>query len=131
VRYVAILFFMALTSTSSFCQVSKEYRACNEKAKTTGEMNACAHDEAARVDAKLDAVYAKVLSQAESDPAGLARIKAAERDWIAYRDAYISAMFPAAHKITEYGAMYPMKVDLLRAKMTHQQIAALNQLLQR
>ena len=125
-RYVAILFFVSLTSTPSFCQNSKEYRACNEKAKTPGEMNACAHEEAARVEAKLDAVYAKVLSQAESDPVGLAKIKTAEKDWIAYRDAYISAMFPAAHKITEYGAMYPMKVDLLRAKLTHQQIAALN-----
>jgi uncharacterized protein YecT (DUF1311 family) len=130
-RYVAILFFVSLTSTPSFCQNSKEYRACNEKAKTPGEMNACAHEEAARVEAKLDAVYAKVLSQAESDPVGLAKIKTAEKDWIAYRDAYISAMFPAAHKVTEYGAMYPMKVDLLRAKMTHQQIAALNRLLQK
>jgi uncharacterized protein YecT (DUF1311 family) len=72
-----------------------------------------------------------VLSQAESDPVGLTKIKTAEKDWIAYREAYISAMFPAAHKLTEYGAMYPMKVDLLRAKMTHQQIAALNQLLQK
>jgi uncharacterized protein YecT (DUF1311 family) len=130
-RYVAILFFVSLTSTPSFCQNSKEYRACNEKAKTPGEMNACAHEEAARVEAKLDAVYAKVLSRAESDPVGLAKIKTAEKDWIAYRDAYISAMFPAAHKVTEYGAMYPMKVDLLRAKMTHQQIAALNRLLQK
>ena len=130
-RYVAVIFFMALTSGASFCQSSKEYRACSEKANTPGEMNACAHEEAARVDAKLDAVYAKVLSQAESDPVGLAKIKTAEKDWIAYRDAYISAMFPAAHKVTEYGAMYPMKVDLLRAKMTHQQIAALNRLLQK
>jgi uncharacterized protein YecT (DUF1311 family) len=130
-RYVAILILLALTPISSFCQSSKEYRACNEKAKTPSEMNACAHEEAARVDAKLDVVYAKVLSQAESDPVGLAKIKTAEKDWIAYRDAYISAMFPAAHKITEYGAMYPMKADLLRAKMTHQQITALNHLLQK
>jgi len=131
VKFVTVLFLIALTSASAFCQSSKEYRACNEKAKSPAEMNACAHEEAARVDAKLDAVYAKVLSQADSDPVGLAKIKAAERDWIVYRDAYIGAMFPAAHKITEYGAMYPMKADLLRAKMTHQQIAALNQLLQR
>ncbi len=130
-RYVAILILLALTPISSFCQSSKEYRACNEKAKTPSEMNACAHEEAARVEAKLDAVYAKVLSQAENDPVGLVKIKTAEKDWIAYRDAYISAMFPATHKITEYGAMYPMKVDLLRAKMTHQQITALNHLLQK
>lgn len=130
-RYIAALFFIVLAPIASYCQNSKEYRACNEKAKTPGEMNTCAHEEAARVDAKLDAVYAKVLSQAESDPAELAKIKTAEKDWIAYRDAYIGAMFPAAHKITEYGAMYPMKVDLLRAKLTHQQIAALNQLLQK
>jgi uncharacterized protein YecT (DUF1311 family) len=130
-RCLAVVLFIAFGSSPSFCQNSKEYRACNEKAKTPAEMNACAHEEAARVDAKLDTVYAKLLSKAESDPVALAKIKNAEKNWIAYRDAYISAMFPAAHKLTEYGSMYPMKADLLRAKLTHQQITALNALLRK
>ncbi len=130
-RYVAAFIFLVLTPITSFCQSSKEYRECNQKAKNPAEMNACAHEEAARVDAKLDAVYAKVLSQDADDPVALAKIKTAEKDWTAYRDAYISAMFPAAHKVTEYGSMYSMKVDLLRAKLAHQHITALNALLQK
>jgi uncharacterized protein YecT (DUF1311 family) len=49
--------------------------------------------------------------------------------WIAYRDAYIEAMYPA-DKRAEYGSMYPLEADLLRAKLTQQQVAALSEMLQ-
>jgi len=48
----------------------------------------------------------------------LRRFKAAERAWIAYRDAYMGAMYPAKDKQAEYGSIYPMEADLLRAKLT-------------
>lgn len=107
-----------------------EASACNDKAKTQGEMNACASDEAARVDAQLNDVYRKLLSQAASQQEAVAKIKAAERAWIAYRDAYMDAMYPAKDKQAEYGSIYPMEADLLRAKLTQQQVAALKELQQ-
>ena len=72
---------------------STQSHACNEKAKTQTEMNACARDEAARADAELNEVYRKVLAQAGKQDEAVAKIKAAERAWIAYRDAYMDAMF--------------------------------------
>lgn len=128
-RYLAVVLFIALTASPPFSQNSKQYATCSEKAKTQAEMNACANQEAARADADLNSVYAKLLSKAADEPAALAKIKAAERAWIAYRDAYTDAMYPATDKQAEYGSMYPMEVDLLRAKLTQQHIAALRELL--
>ena len=39
-------------------------------------------------------------------------------------------MYPAKNKQAEYGSIYPMEADLLRAKLTQQQVAALKELQQ-
>ena len=92
-------------------------------------MNACASEEAARVDAELNAVYRKLLLKAASQPEAVAKIKASERAWITFRDAYMDAMYPAKDKQTEYGSVYPMEADLLKAKLTRQQVGALEEML--
>lgn len=120
---------MALSAFPRSSQDSEQYRACNDRAKTQTEMNACANQEAARADADLNDVYRKLLSKAANQPEAMAKIRAAERAWLNYRDAYIDAMYPAKDKQAEYGSVYPMEVDLLRAKLTVQQIAALRALL--
>ena len=129
-RYLGLVLFIAFTPWASFAQNSEQYRACSEKAKTQAQMNACANEEARRVDAELNRIYGKLVSKAEGNAAGVAKVKAAQRAWIAYRDGYIDAMYPAEDKQAEYGSVYPMDVDLLRAKLTRQQIAALKELLQ-
>jgi uncharacterized protein YecT (DUF1311 family) len=127
-KYLPVVFLLA--SLPGFAQDSAQYRACNEKAKVQMEMNACASEEAARVDAELNDVYHKLLSQAGSQEEAVAKIKTAERAWIAYRDAYSDAMYPAKNKQAEYGSIYPMEADLIRAKLTQQQVTALKELLQ-
>lgn len=117
-----------VASLPAFAQDSAQYRACNEKAKTQTEMSACASNEAARADSELNGVYRKLLSQAASQPEAVAKIKASERAWVSYRDAYMDAMYPAKDKQAEYGSIYPMEADLLRAKLTEQQVAALKDL---
>lgn len=129
-RHLAVVLFVAVISFPCFAQNSEQYRTCTDKAKTQAEMNACANKEAVRVDAELNNVYGALLSKAESQPEAIAKIKAAERAWIAYRDAYIEAMYPAKDKQTEYGSVYPTEADLLRAKLTKQQVTALRELLQ-
>jgi uncharacterized protein YecT (DUF1311 family) len=93
-------------------------------------MNACASDEAARTDSELNEVYRKLLGQAAKQEEAVAKIKAAERAWVAYRDAYMAAIYPAKDKQAEYGSIYPMEADLLRAKLTQRQVTALKELLQ-
>ena len=75
----------------------------------------------------IRALLAKVASQ----PEAVAKIKAAERSRVAYRDAYIEATYAAKDKAIEYGSMYPLDVALLRAKLTQRQVAALEDMLQR
>jgi len=42
----------------------------------------------------------------------------------------MDAMYPAKDKQSEYGSIYPMEADLLRAKLTQRQVTALKELLQ-
>lgn len=93
-------------------------------------MNACASDEAARADTELNEIYQKVLAAAEKQEEALAKVKASQSAWIAYRDAYMDAMYPAKNKQAEYGTIYPMEANLLRAKLTQRQVIALKELLQ-
>jgi uncharacterized protein YecT (DUF1311 family) len=127
-KYLPVVFLLA--ALPGFAQDSAQYRACNDKAKTQMEMNACASEEAARTDAELNEVYRKVLAQAGKQEEAVAKIKAAERAWITFRDAYMDAMYPAKDKQAEYGSIYPMEANLLRAKLTQRQVTALKELLQ-
>lgn len=128
-KYLPIVFLLA-ASLPSLAQDSAQYRACNEKAKTQMEMNTCASEEAARADSELNEVYRKVLAQAGKQEEAVVKIKTAERAWVAYRDAYVDAMYPAKDKQAEYGSIYPMEANLLRAKLTQRQVTALKELLQ-
>jgi len=111
-------------------QDSPQYRACTKTAQAQYDLNACAADEAKRVDAELNRVYRELLAKTTDDPAALEKIKKFQRAWIAYRDACIEATYPAEDKRAEYGSMYPMEVDLLGAKLTRQQIVVLKELSQ-
>ncbi|HEU5415041.1 MAG TPA: lysozyme inhibitor LprI family protein [Candidatus Angelobacter sp.] len=128
-KYLSLVFLLAALDPG-LAQDSAHYRSCNEKAKTQMEMNVCASEEAARADTELNEAYRRVLIQAGKDEESVAKIKAAERAWIAYRDAYMEAMYPAKNKQAEYGSIYPMEADLLRAKLTQRQVIALKELLQ-
>jgi uncharacterized protein YecT (DUF1311 family) len=129
-KYFATAILSLFALFPCFAQDSDAYRSCSAKANTQAEMNACASDEAARVDAKLNTIYQQLLSKIASQPEALAKIKAAERAWLVYRDAYIEATYPAKDKAAEYGSIYPLEAALLRAKLTQRQVAALDDLLQ-
>ena len=126
-RLLNIVFLLA--SSSCFAQNSAQYAACDEKANTQSELNRCANDEAARVDAELNTVY-RALLRTVKRPAYVAKIKAAQRAWVVYRDAYIAATYPAEDKQAEYGTIYPMEVNNLRALLTRRQIVALQEMIQ-
>ncbi len=92
-------------------------------------MNACASDEAKREDDELNRIYKLLLFKVKHASVATTKIKAAQRAWVAYRDAYIDAIYPAENKQVEYGSMFPMEEALLRATLTHQHTAALRNIL--
>ena len=127
-KHLAILVLVGAAVCPAFAQYSREYSTCSDAAKTQMEMNACAGAEAVRADKQLNDVYAQVRAIAAKMPEAAAKVKIAERAWITFRDAYIEATYPAKDKQTEYGSMYALDVALLRAKLTRQQISALQDL---
>lgn len=127
-KHMLIVFL--LVPLASVAQESAAYRACNDKATTQMEMNTCAGEEAARVDARLNDVYHELLSTAGKRLEAVVKIKAAEKSWVAYRDAYMEAMYPAKDKQVEYGSIYLMEASLLRAKLTERHTTELKELLQ-
>lgn len=130
-RCLAVAAVFLIGALPAIAQGSAQYRACNDKAKSQDDMNACASEEAARVDAELKVVYSKLLLKAAIQPEAVAKIKASERAWIAYRDAYMEAMYPAKDKQAEYGSVYPMEADRLKAELTRQHVASVEAMLRK
>jgi uncharacterized protein YecT (DUF1311 family) len=130
-KYLAILFFVGINACAALAQDSKAFMVCSNGAETQAEMNACASAEAERADEELNHVYAQVLAEAASVTDAIPKVKAAQRAWIGFRDAYIEASYPAKDKAAEYGSMYALDVELVRALLTRQQIAALKDLLKK
>jgi uncharacterized protein YecT (DUF1311 family) len=123
---------LAVMAAPWFCsaQESAEYQACDAKATTQYEINRCASQEAARVDAELNRVYQKLVASRKGDGAAIEKLRRFERAWIAYRDACFEAAYPAADK-QQYGSIYPMEIDLLGARLTRQHIGVLQDLMAR
>ena len=130
-KCLKVMFLVTLSSLPCVADTSDQYRVCSENAKTQARMNACANEEVTRGDAEANGIYRALVARTSRQPEALAKVKAAERAWIVYRDAYIDAMYPEEHKQVEYGSVYPMEIDLLRATLTREHVTALKQLLQR
>ena len=126
---VAASFVVLASTVPCFAQDSEEYAKCVKTAASQTAMNVCSAEEARRADVELNEIYKKVLSAARNQPRSVEKIRAAQRAWITFRDAYVDAMYPAEDKQAQYGSTFPMEVDLLRAKLTRQQIGALKSLL--
>jgi uncharacterized protein YecT (DUF1311 family) len=60
-----------------------------------------------KADQVLNATYAKVLKDYAKDPQFLAKLKQAQRAWVAFRNAHLEARFPKSDKQAEYGSSYP------------------------
>jgi uncharacterized protein YecT (DUF1311 family) len=76
-------------------------------------------------DAALNGIYQKLLSASADQPVRAEKLRAVERAWISYRDAYVEAMYPRKDKQAAYGSIFAMEVHLLRTRLTRPQIEAL------
>ena len=63
-----------------------------------------------------------------SDPIATKKIEASQQAWITFREAQIAAVYPAEDK-REYGSVFPMCVDLLRAELIQQRTKMLKEML--
>lgn len=126
---LAIAMSLLIASLPASAQTSKQSQACFDKAMTQTAMNICAGEEAKQADSELNAAYHAILLKAASNTEAVAKIKTMERNWVAYRDTYMEALYPAKDKFAEYGSIYPTNAALARSSLTNQQTAALKQIL--
>jgi uncharacterized protein YecT (DUF1311 family) len=111
-----------------FADVSEEFKRCDRAGTTQQALNGCAREEESRVEAQLNAAYRALLVKAEGE-AAVDKVKTMQRTWLAFRDAYMAAMFPATDKFAAYGSVFPSAVSLRRAELSRQQIGALEALI--
>lgn len=76
-------------------------------AQTQGDLNDRFCNQYKNADAELNKVYQRVLSENGADTLFVEKMKAAQRAWVAYRDAHFESLYPAADP-REYGSVYPM-----------------------
>lgn len=110
-----------------FAQPSSAHAAdaCMDKAASSAQMGACAGADARAADAELDRVYRDVLRRHAKDRVFIAKLRTAQRAWIAFRDAEIAARYPAADPLPAYGDVFPMCAARLREELIRARTAQL------
>jgi uncharacterized protein YecT (DUF1311 family) len=117
----------ALLALGSTLTLAATPSACNPEG-TQFELNACASDEYAAADAELNAAWRELLAALDGQPTAIARLREAQRAWIAFRDAEVAARFPVEDgedPRTMYGSMYPMALNATLTTLTRARTAEL------
>lgn len=81
---------------------------CNSPAQTQAETNETACAKYKNADAEMNAVYRQVLNKYKSETLFVAKLKAAQRAWIAFRDAHLESLYPEPNKLQAYGSVNPV-----------------------
>ncbi len=104
---------------------------CNEDG-TQIELNACAAEEFEKADKELNEVYAALLKEKSKDHFFVAKMRVAQRAWIAFRDAELEAIFACDDPNPRecWGSMYPMSYSSAKAGLTRERTEALHKQLQ-
>lgn len=77
-------------------------------AQTQAAMNREACDRYASADTEMNTIYRRVLREYRTDARFVRNMRAAQRAWLAYRNAHLAALYPAADTQREYGSVYPV-----------------------
>lgn len=97
-------------------------------ASTQTALDACTAGGFAQADAELNRVWRAIQSRYADQPLFLGRLKTAQKAWLAFRDAEVSARFPLApgqSAQAEYGSVFPMCRDQFKATLTVERTAQL------
>jgi len=107
-RAFAILLFIGHTGVV-LAQKGKIEKPCGDYG-TQSELNDCAAREAHEADEALNATYKQLLVRLQDDKTATARVVAAEKAWVIFRDAELAADWPAADGENPnllYGSVHP------------------------
>jgi uncharacterized protein YecT (DUF1311 family) len=77
-------------------------------AQTQLELNEAARRSFDAADARLMNVYKQILGDYRTDAVFVRHLRAAQRAWLAFRDAHVKALFPNQNPGRAYGSVYPV-----------------------
>jgi uncharacterized protein YecT (DUF1311 family) len=97
-----ILLIAGLLSSSA--AVAQE---CDRSDESQAGVNICAHEDYKTADAKLNETYGEIMKRLSDDPDGRKLLQAAQRAWIAFRDAECD--FSTAG--SQSGSIYPTLIS--------------------
>ncbi|GAB2567159.1 DUF1311 domain-containing protein [Dyella jejuensis] len=127
-NYVGAMWLTALalsgTSMAAATPAAAPGAACMDNASSQSAMTGCAIKGLDAADQELNQVYRQVLHKYAGDPEFVARLKVAQKAWLAFRDAELAARFPHSDK-SDYGSVYPMCADNELEAMTRKRTDAL------
>jgi uncharacterized protein YecT (DUF1311 family) len=116
-----------LMATSGLCQSAENL--CWKTAMAQSEMNRCADLDARAADADLNHVYQELLAKLKAGGTATRKLRAAQRAWLAFKDAHLQSLYPAEDKQAEYGSIFPMCYSQVATAMTKERIAQLRRML--
>ena len=77
------------------------YASTGTASQTQAEMNRDACEKFKKSDAKLNQAYKRILADYQKDKLFIEKMKLAQRAWLAFRDAHLAAVYPAADASAE------------------------------
>jgi uncharacterized protein YecT (DUF1311 family) len=96
------------------------------KAQAQPDLNKEACGKLQKADEELNRTYNKILRVYKDDTEFIEKLRAAQRAWIAFRDAHIASIFPKSRQ-GEYGSVKPMCTCEILATFTSERTKVLNQ----
>jgi uncharacterized protein YecT (DUF1311 family) len=112
--------------------VAQDRADCSE-AISQLEMNKCAAKDFILADKELNRVYNAILLKESEDNGFIAKLRAAQRAWVAFRDAQLEAAFYCKEASGGwdpcFGSMASMSYSSLKAKMTRERIDQLKDMM--
>lgn len=102
--------------------IASEDASCSN-ANTQSQMNTCAAQEYQRTDAALNSAYREVMARLTDNAPARAKLRAAQRAWIGFRDAECAYVSSA----TEGGSVQPMVRNQCLTHMTSERTQALRE----
>ncbi len=92
--------------------------AAHAQTKTAAATEGC--DEYAKADAELNKVYAEVLREYAGEKTFVAKLKQAQRAWLAFTDAHLASLYPngaAAYGTVNRACRCQVKTDFTRERI--------------
>lgn len=97
--------------------------------QTQGELNQTACEKYKRADAEMNKTYQQIFRAYAKDQLFLDKLKAAQRAWLAFRDAHLESLYPDPSK-GAYGSVNPMCRCIALENLTLERTKALQQWIQ-